>query len=175
VKRINVNTLRLLVVSSVLAVTLAGCQSGPFGENSAFADGPGSLRDTPAVEFYPSDKPVAQGLAYFEAGHYGKAQTSFKRATELTPTDGTAWLGLAASYDRLRRFDASDAAYREAAKHVGNKPEYYNNVGYSYLLRGNLREARRFFVKAYELDPNNPVTANNLTLLRSTIDSVQRG
>jgi Flp pilus assembly protein TadD len=170
-----VKTLPMLILSSLVALSASGCQTSPFTENSAFADSSDTLRDTPAVDFYASDKPTVQGLAYFEAGHYGKAQASFKRATEVTPTDGLAWLGLAASFDRLRRFDAADVAYRQAAKYLGNRPEYYNNVGYSYLLRGNLREARRFFVKAYELDPSNPVTANNLTLLRSTIDSVQRG
>jgi Flp pilus assembly protein TadD len=170
-----VNTVRLLVLASVVAVGIGGCQTSPFSENSAFSDSSATLRDTPAVDFYASDKPVAQGVALFQAGHYGKAQAAFKRATEVTPTDGLAWLGLAASYDRIRRFDAADVAYKQAARYVGDRPEYYNNVGYSYLLRGNLREARRFFLKAYELDPTNPVTANNLTLLRSTIDGIQRG
>ncbi|HUG60839.1 MAG TPA: tetratricopeptide repeat protein [Methylomirabilota bacterium] len=169
------NTLRMLAVCSTLLIPLAGCQTSPFGENSAFADDSDTLNDRESVNFHASDRPVAQGLAYFDAGHFGKAQSAFKRATEVTPGDGIAWLGLAASYDRLRRFDAADVAYRQAAKYVGSRPEYYNNVGYSYLLRGNLREARRFFLKAYELDPANPVTANNLTLLRSSIDAVQRG
>ncbi len=167
--------LRTLIVCSVLVSPLAACQTSPIGENSAFADDVDTLNDRPEIDFFASDRPTALGVAYFESGNYGKAQAAFKKATELTPTDGLAWLGLAASYDRIRRFDAADVAYRQAAKYVGNQPAYYNNVGYSYLLRGNLREARRFFLKAYELDPTNPVTANNLTLLRSTIDSVQRG
>jgi Flp pilus assembly protein TadD len=157
-----------------LAVLLAGCQSTSLGE-AAFGEETGSVRDRPDVDFLASDRPVALGIAQFESGNYGKAQQAFKRATDLTPTDGIAWLGLAASYDRLRRFDAADVAYREAAKTLGNKPEYYNNVGYSYLLRGNLREAHRFFAKAQELDPDNPITANNMTLLRATMDSVGRG
>lgn len=166
---------RALIVCGLAIAPLAGCQTSPIGESSAFADDMDTLNDRPGVDFYASDRPTALGVAYFEAGDYGKAQAAFKKATEVTPSDGLAWLGLAASYDRLRRFDASDVAYRQAAKYVGNEPAYYNNVGYSYLLRGNLREARRFFLKAYELDPANPVTANNLTLLRSSVDSLSRG
>ena len=53
-------------------------------------------------------------------------------------------------------------------------PAYYNNVGYSHLLRGNLKEARSNFLKAYELAPNDPTVANNLELLRSSTNAVRR-
>jgi len=42
------------------------------------------------------------------------------------------------------------------------------------MLRGNLRQARRSFLKAYELDPANPVALNNLELLNSSYRYVQR-
>ena len=35
------------------------------------------------------------------------------------------------------------------------------------MLRGNLKQVRRSFLKAYELDPANPVALNNLELLSS--------
>ncbi len=44
-------------------------------------------------------------------GNYGIAQRYFKDAVEKAPRDVTAWIGLAASYDRLRRFDLADQAY----------------------------------------------------------------
>jgi Flp pilus assembly protein TadD len=167
-------SLHLAAVAGLLLLPLGACQSTSIGQ-AAFGEDAASLADRPDVDFYASDRPLVIGVAQFQSGNYGKAEQAFRKATQLTPTDGAAWLGLAAAYDRLRRFDAADVAYRQAAKYVGSRPEYYNNVGYSYMLRGNLREARRFFLKAYELDPNNPVTANNLALLRSSIDGVQRG
>jgi Flp pilus assembly protein TadD len=42
------------------------------------------------------------------------------------------------------------------------------------MLRGNLKEARRKFLKAYELDPSNVTIANNLELLNSSYRFVQR-
>jgi Flp pilus assembly protein TadD len=164
----------IYVALILLAVPVAGCQSSSIGQ-AAFGEETGSLADRPDAEVLASDRPVALGIAQFEAGNFGKAQQAFKRATELAPNDGLAWLGLAASYDRLRRFDAADVAYRQAARALGERPEYYNNVGYSYLLRGNLREAHRNFTRAQTLDPANPITANNLALLRSTIEFGQPG
>ena len=42
------------------------------------------------------------------------------------------------------------------------------------MLRGNLKEARRNFLRAYELDPRNPVVLNNLALLNSSYRYIQR-
>ena len=51
------------------------------------------------------------GLEHFNRGNYGISQRYFKDAVEKAPKDVTAWIGLAASYDRLRRFDLADQAY----------------------------------------------------------------
>ncbi|MEZ5801764.1 MAG: hypothetical protein R3D29_16475 [Nitratireductor sp.] len=48
-----------------------------------------------------------------------------------------AWVGLAASYDQLGRFDNSDRAHDQLAKLKGDDPRILNNRGYSYLLRGD--------------------------------------
>ena len=42
------------------------------------------------------------------------------------------------------------------------------------MLRGNLRQARRSFLAAYELEPANPLILNNLELLNSSYRYVQR-
>ena len=40
-----------------------------------------------------------------------------------------------------------------------------NNIGYSYLLRGDLRRARQKFAEAQAKDPENPTIANNIALV----------
>jgi Flp pilus assembly protein TadD len=35
--------------------------------------------------------------------------------------------------------------------------------------------ARRYFLKAYDIDPNNPTTANNLQLLGNSVSFAKRG
>ena len=40
-----------------------------------------------------------------------------------------------------------------------------NNIGYSFLLRGDLRRARAKFAEAQRKDPENPTIANNIALV----------
>ena len=51
---------------------------------------------------------------------------------------------------------------------MGETTEILNNQGYSYMLRGDLVNARKKFLKAYEREPGNPTIANNLQLLNSS-------
>ena len=60
---------------------------------------------------------------YFRQGSYGLAERHFRKAVELHPRDAESWLGLAASYDQLKRFDLADRAYQETIKLVGATPE----------------------------------------------------
>jgi Flp pilus assembly protein TadD len=107
------------------------------------------------------------GKRHYHEKNYGLAEQHFRRAAETTPRDGEAWLGLAASYDRLKRYDLADRAYREALSIFGPRPEVINNIGYSYLLRGDLRRARQKFAEAQSKDPENPTIANNIALVDS--------
>jgi Flp pilus assembly protein TadD len=130
--------------------------------------------DTSSVAYYRTDELVAQGKVQFQERNYGKSYTIFKRAVELFPEDPQAWLGFAASADQIGRFDTSDKAYKTLEPMIGKRPEYLNNVGYSYLLRGNLVQARRYFLKAYEIDPSNETTANNLQLIANSASFAKR-
>ena len=138
------------------------------------AGGPDPVQEPTDVKYYPSDEPTRMGLEQFNRGNYGIAQRYFKDAVEKAPRDVTAWIGLAASYDRLRRFDLADQAYAAAIRLGGETVQILNDQGYSYMLRGNLTAARRKFEKAYSLDPTNPVIANNLELLNGSRRFIER-
>jgi Flp pilus assembly protein TadD len=112
----------------------------------------------------PSDD-LALGKKQYRAGNFGIAERYFRRAAEMHPRDAEAWVGLAAAYDRLRRFDLADRAYRQAAKLIGETPELMNNQGFSFMLRGDYRRARGILLAAQAKDPNSPYIANNLKLL----------
>jgi tetratricopeptide (TPR) repeat protein len=105
------------------------------------------------------------GKKQYRAGNFGLAERYFRRAAELHPADVEAWVGLAAAYDRLRKFDLADRAYQQATAIIGPTPEILNNRGYSYMLRGDYAHARETLLAAAAQDPKNPYIRNNLELL----------
>jgi Flp pilus assembly protein TadD len=124
-----------------------------------------TIQENASVQYYPSDEPLRMGLEQFNRGNFGLAEKYFRDAVEKAPKDASAWIGLAASYDRLGRFDLADRAYDSAIRLAGETTAILNNRGYSYMLRGDLKDARRMFLKAWEREPGNPTIANNLKLL----------
>jgi Flp pilus assembly protein TadD len=153
---------------------LVGCQASSFDDLAAYGDSARTLKDESAVAFYKNDELITVGKLQFQEKNYGKSYAIYKRAVDVFPEDPAAWLGFAASADMVARFDTSDRAYRVLSRMIGNTPVYYNNIGYSHLLRGDLRAARRYFLKAYELDPTNEVTARNLELMKNSVNFAQR-
>jgi tetratricopeptide (TPR) repeat protein len=112
------------------------------------------------------------GKRHFREANYGLAERYFRRAAEKAPgeahRDAEAWLGLAASYDRLRRFELADRAYGQAMKTLGPTPELLNNHGYSFLMRGDYRRAREKLLAARAKDPDSPYIQNNIALLEKS-------
>jgi len=174
---------------------LAGCSGGKFANPfatqtpgaDAFAAAPasddGSADALPPVLGVPAsaesglygndpNDALNLGKQQYRASNFGLAEKYFRHATELHPLEAEAWLGLAASYDRLRRFDLADRAYAQAINIVGPTPEILNNQGFSYMLRGDYKRAREKLMEAQSKDPGNKYVQNNLQLLE---DSYRQG
>jgi len=142
----------------------------PVGQPLASATGSGEKGDLLGSEAYDD---LNIGKRYFRVGNYGMAERYFRRAVELHPRDAEAWLGLAACYDRLRRFDLADRAYGEAARLAGPTVEILNNQGYSYMLRGDYARARTKLDEARRLAPDNRFVRNNLHLLTASAQNAK--
>lgn len=159
----------------LLAIALAGCKTVGDGPPLPNANDTELNAAAPAdLQYLPSNEPLKTGLEHFKRGDYGLAERYFRDAVEKNPRDTPAWIGLAASYDRLARFDLADRAYGIAVGLAGETTEILNNEGYSYMLRGNLKAARAKLQKAYKREPDNPTVLNNITLLNSSIKFSQR-
>ena len=111
---------------------------------------------------------LSLGKKYFRTSNYGLAEKHFRAAVEKHPRDAEAWIGLAASYDRLRRFDLADRAYGQAVGIVGTTVEILNNQGFSYMLRGDYKRAHAALAAAQRKDPGNKYVQNNLRLLEES-------
>ena len=133
-------------------------EPGPSGEPVAPLSKPGLVGDDPNDD-------VQLGKKYFRANNFGLAEKSFRSAVEKHPNDAEAWVGLAASYDRLHRFDLADRAYGEAIRLVGPTAEILNNQGFSYMLRGDYARAHKKLEEAQAKDPANPYVQANMQLL----------
>ena len=180
----------LFLCACIVSIALAGCKTdnngiaasataaaGDTSDISTISQTPPAtftVQDPTDVKYYPSDEPLKLALEHFNRGHFGIAAKYFEDAVTKAPEDATAWVGLAASYDRIGRFDLADRAYKQAIKLVGETTAILNNEGYSYMLRGRLIEARRKLLKAYEREPKNPTILNNLKLLNASEPIIRR-
>ena len=141
---------------------LAGCSS--MGSMSSFGGKQQEVKVVANIGDYTADAALAEAKGHFRSGDYGYSAALYKRVVELSPKNAEGYIGLSASYDRLRRFELSDRVYASLFKITGGTAQYYNNVGYSYLLRGNLNAAMTNFKKAAKLAPDSLVVANNMQL-----------
>src|SRR6266496_455516 len=124
----------VLLAAIALLPALGGCQTDGLTDGfqamvEAFAPPPTPTVQQPAnVEYHASDEPLRLGLEFFNRGQYGIAERYFRDAVEKSPRDATAWIGLAATYDRIARFELADRAYANAIRLVGNTTEILNNL-----------------------------------------------
>ena len=175
------------VVTAALAslLLLSGCGTSGriselFGTKSDDPASTASVNDPAATGSVGSagDPPNQSGLLgsdpyddlneakkFYRTGNYGLAERYYRRAVESRPKDAEAWLGLAACYDQLKRFELADRAYNQAIALVGPIPEVLNNKGYSYMLRGDFGRARTTLLEAQAKDPANPYIQSNLGML----------
>jgi Flp pilus assembly protein TadD len=147
------------LVLLLAAFALTGCNGAP--DRSAF--------DVPIEDemfgTLPAEKALEAGKSHYREGQFGLAERAFRRAVEQDKNNVEAWLGVAASCDRLRRFDQAGRAYEVVMRLSGRTPAVLNNLGYHYILRGDLERARSTLLEAKRHDPENQHIRNNLELI----------
>ena len=152
--------------AALIALGLSGCAGGDHAFVNDPFGAPGIIETSALPE---TAKHVAEGKNQYAAGHYGLAADAFAKSVELDALNPLGWLGLAASYDQIGRFDEADKAYNKVQQLIGATPSVLNNLGYSYLLRGNLDKSRATLAAAYANDPGNPYIHNNIDILNQRL------
>ena len=149
--------------SSAMAAVIAAALLG--GCTTSGVDTTETTSIVPATQDI-SASDLAAGKSQFRDANYGLAEKHFRKAVELRADNSEAWMGLAASYDQLGRFDFADRAYDQLLKVAGRQPQIVNNMGYSQLLRGNGKQARTLLLEAKSGMADTTVVDANLALLR---------
>jgi type IV pilus assembly protein PilF len=105
-----------------------------------------------------------RGLIYAALGDERLADESFRRALQLKPGDADTLHNYGWYLCQQRRFDQAQLQFEQALA----QPQYRNQTrtllaqGVCQARGGQLPEAERTLMRAYEQDPANPVTAVNL-------------
>jgi Flp pilus assembly protein TadD len=155
-----------ILVALMAVVPLSACATGGLGA-SAFGSSKQLVADLSGRQPTTPEAALAEARAHFRNNDFGYSAAFYQRVVELSPENTEGYVGLGASYDRLGRFDLSDRVYAGLYRLSGDTAQYYNNVGYSYMLRGNLTAALTNFRRALSLDPDNVLIANNIQMLTS--------
>lgn len=127
------------------------------------------------VKQYPG-LPIAHigiGDASGKLRNYVSAITSFLRALELISQfpqteriliEPTVQAKLATAYHRNKQLDKADEFFQKAVKGAGeNAPvAWYIALGQIETERGNLEQARRYYIVAVQLEPASTAAYNNL-------------
>ncbi|HEY6271026.1 MAG TPA: tetratricopeptide repeat protein [Terriglobales bacterium] len=102
------------------------------------------------------------GKAYYETKDYDNAVVWLAKIpkTDLIANEAQFYLGLAAFY--AGQTDTADAAFRFLAARLP-LPEVYNNLGVTAARLGD-HEARSYFEKSVQTDPNDPDYHFNLAV-----------
>jgi Flp pilus assembly protein TadD len=151
--------MKRVIALAALAAALAvsGCQSSSI--DTTMTTALGARTDVAAAD-------LRAGKEQFNDGNYGLAEAHFREAVELRADNAEAWMGLAAAYDELGRFDFADRAYEQLVKLAGRRPEIVNNMGYSQYLRGNQKQAKKLLLEARASIADKAVVDANLALLK---------
>lgn len=150
--------------AALAVLPLTGCSTANLGA-STFGNNKLQVAEISDIGSYTADRALAEARSHFRNNDFGYSAALYKRVVDLSPKDPEGYVGLGASYDRLRRFDLADRVYAALYKLSGATAQYYNNVGYSNMLRGNLKAALVNFRQAEKLAPGNAVISNNIQIL----------
>jgi Flp pilus assembly protein TadD len=155
---------KAIAVIMFATLPLAGCNTTATSSHTPLSDSTGTTGDTSADV-------LQLGKEQFVEQNYGLSEKYFRQAVELRTDNASAWAGLAASYDQLGNFEFADRAYKQLVALKGNDPRVLNNMGYSFLLRGDYKKARTYFNRAQTADPTLDQVQGNLHLLNKVSNS----
>ncbi|MGD2113163.1 MAG: tetratricopeptide repeat protein [Gammaproteobacteria bacterium] len=117
-----------------------------------------ALEIPPGSEQLPDTALLLNNLGYslYLNGDWQGAQQHFRRALDYRPDFTRAWQNLGLVHTRKGEYDLAMEAFR----HVMDKPEAYNNIGFVCMINRQYEQAEYFFRQAIQLSPTYYVKAH---------------
>jgi Tfp pilus assembly protein PilF len=138
-------TFRTAMLASV-ALLASGCVADwSNGEKTSY-----KWTQNPPVQASSSDS-YALGKKQFAKGLYGMALKNFRVALVNEPKSLDHLNAVAATYDKLGRFDLAERYYAQALGVDPNSVQTLNNIGYSFLMQKDYVSARYYLNQAAKL------------------------
>ncbi len=120
-----------------------------------------------ALEYDPdfAEAHVNIGNLYYKDGRFKKAEEHYRAA--LKHGEQVYYYNFLLGMVHLRQDEPDKAAkyFRRSIRRRRNNPGAFNGLGMSFFAKGELGEARKFFLKAIELDPDHEEASKNLKIL----------
>lgn len=119
----------------------------------------------PATDPATAAATVSQGYTLIGQKDYAKAKTTLQSAQPFRTGDRRALMGLAVASDMTGDFRTADRAYKELLLRETDRAMLFNNMAYSYMLRGDYARASAYLAEARRHDAANVTIANNAAML----------
>jgi Flp pilus assembly protein TadD len=112
---------------------------------------------------------VSRGTDLLRAARYTDALAQFNTMRPFATRHPDTLSGLAIAADMTGNTRQAERAYMELARVADDRAAFYNNRGYSRMLRGELQAAYTDLTRAASLSPDNAKIAGNLRMLRAVL------
>jgi type IV pilus assembly protein PilF len=124
-------------------VFLVGCITTTTGDVPVPAD----RKDTARIN-------MDLGIKYLEKGNLEQAVLKLRRSIEDDPDNATAHRALGMAYQQFGDMEGAEKEYRAAVRLDSEDPDALNQLATFLCLRGEPREAIRYFDRALEIPLN---------------------
>jgi hypothetical protein len=119
---------------SLVAALLAGCATTPNGvQVRAIAD--------PVSKLRPGADRLADAKGQLAIGNVGLALEAFRTAARLYPDNAEAYVGMAACYEQMGRFDLAESKYQAALAIEPRDPELLGRLAVALDRQGKSDDA----------------------------------
>ncbi|WP_018211976.1 tetratricopeptide repeat protein [Desulfitobacterium hafniense] len=103
-----------------------------------------------------------QGLNHLEAGQLREAEEDFLQHLAQYPEDAMGYNKLGLVYGKSHDFERAKGCFLKAIELDEGCIHAWNNLGNIARQDGDLDQAIRYYQKAVDIDPINPIPAKNL-------------